>query len=60
MLEFIDGEFIDYENNIAVYEDDFIERFGTDWNFDTLYNHENVTPRWKEIFQSWKERGILN
>ncbi len=34
--------------------------FGDITDYEELKNHENSTKRWKEIFDYWKEKGILN
>lgn len=39
--------------------DDFKQKFGDDYRFDSIINHENCTPMWKRVFEEWKHRGIL-
>ena len=60
MLNFIDGEFYDKELNLLIIESDFIAMFGENWDYNVLVNSDKATPRWKEIFNSWKSRGILS
>ena len=55
-----DGEINDNELRIAVTIESFSNMFGDDWSFDKLINHENITPAWKDIFETWKDRGLLN
>lgn len=42
------------------FEDKFSDRETHQFNYEYLYNHENCTPAWKEIFSGWKQKGILN
>lgn len=29
-------------------------------NFSELVNHPNITPRWKQVFEKWKQKSILD
>lgn len=55
-LEVIDNNFITIEK--------FENMFGTadnhKFNYDYLYNHENSTSGWKNAFNKWKQKGILD
>jgi len=55
-----EGLFYDEELSLEVEEDFFNNRFDNLRDYESLYNHENATPIWKNVFNSWKERGILN
>ena len=46
------------ENKYILLEE-FLNRFGDDYRFDSIYNHENTTPAWRKLFEEWKHRGIL-
>lgn len=45
---------------IVINETDFRQRFGDDWRYDILINHDLATQRWKDIFESWKSRGLID
>jgi len=55
-----DENYIDLGNGEFISEEDFLERFGNDFSYSILITHENTTPRWKQIFNRWKDEGILN
>lgn len=46
--------------NTFITVNDFEEKFGKEYTYESLYNHENATEMWKKLFKGWKERGIIN
>lgn len=62
-LIFLDGdgcERIDLGDNLSIKRQDFLDRFGTIFEYSVLAEHENTTEGWEKIFDRWKEQGILN
>jgi len=60
VINFINGEFFDEELGLIIEESVFNNRFDNLSDFESLYTHKNATTQWKRVFDSWKERGILN
>lgn len=55
-----EGLFFDEELRLEIEEETFNKRFDNLKDYSDLYNHKNATKQWKVVFDSWKERGILN
>lgn len=54
-----EGELIDDEINLIIQQEKFVNMFGHEWSFNRLISHENATEAWKDVFENWKQRGIL-
>jgi len=59
-LKIEEGLYIDEELNLSFKKDYFVERFDNLIDYDNLINHKNTTDGWKQVFDNWKQRGILN
>lgn len=59
-LKIEEGLYIDEELNLSFKKDYFEERFDNLIDYDNLINHKNATDGWKQVFDNWKQRGILN
>ena len=43
----------------VIKKDKFDEIFDGKTSYEKLINHENCTDGWKEIFNIWKEKGLI-
>ena len=55
-----EGFYVDDVFQIQIEIAIFNERFTSVDNYEELISHTNCTPAWKEVFDSWKQRGLLN
>lgn len=55
-----DGFYFDDELKISIEKNVFNERFTNIDTYEGLIAHINCTPAWREVFDSWKQRGLLS
>lgn len=64
MYPIIEEEWIQLPDNSFIKVVDFEDKFGTvaqhQFRYEYLFNHENSTEAWKNIFDAWKTEGVLN
>lgn len=46
--------------SFAIEKSKFEQRFDGLYKYSSLTGHENATSAWKDLFDEWKEKGILN
>ena len=55
-----DMEYQNTSGNKFVEKSNFDKLFDKNYDYDSLVKHKNVNKGWKQIFDDWKEQGILN
>ena len=49
----------DTHGRLIIKKQDFVSRFGETITHDNFINHPNCTPAWKDVFDEWKEKGLI-